>query len=234
MIPLIKISQKKLTVVLIIIVLALNSISFIGRAIEYLLGIKETTEFVRLFHIGEEGNITTWYSALTLLFSGILLAVIAKAKNAVGDPYVRHWKILSIIFVYLSLDEAASIHEITIEPLQSLFNATGIFYFAWVIIALPLMLIFLIMYLKFMIHLPQPICRLFILSGALYVTGALGLELVEGYFWSQESLRWGVIVPLLTTVEEFLEMVGIVIFIFALISYIKSYLNLTEMRINFI
>jgi hypothetical protein len=234
MMPLITISQKKLTVMLIIIVLALNSISFIGRTVEYLLGIKETTEFVRLFHIGEEGNITTWYSALSLLFSATLLALITKAKIAVGDPFVRHWKILAIIFVYLSLDEAASIHEISMEPLQAMFNTTGIFYFAWVIIALPLMLLFFIMYFNFLRHLPQPICRLFIVSGVLYVTGALGLELIEGYFWSQESLRWGIIVPMLTTVEEFLEMLGIVIFIFALISYMKSHINLTETRINFI
>jgi len=226
------ISTKKLIVTLVIIVLALNGISFVGRTIEYLLDYKETTAFVRLFHIGEEGNITTWYSALTLLFSAILLAIIAKFKNLSNAPYVRHWEILAVIFLYLSLDEAASIHEIAITPLQSMFNASGIFYFAWVIIAIPLVLLFLFMYLKFLKHLPRETARLFIIAGVLFISGALGLELVEGYFWSQESTRWGVIVPLLTTAEEFFEMVGIVVFIYALFSYIKTHMKMTEIGFN--
>jgi len=228
------ISIKKLIVTLVIIVLALNGISFVGRTVEYLLGYKETTAFVRLFHIGEEGNITTWYSALSLLFSAALLSIIAHAKKAGAEPYVRHWNILAVIFVYLSLDEAASIHEITIEPMQAMCNASGIFYFAWVIIAIPLVLLFLVMYLKFLKHLPRDTARLFIIAGVIFVSGALGLELVEGYFWSQESTRWGVIVPLLTSAEEFLEMLGIVVFIYALLSYLKSHMKTTEIGINFV
>ena len=230
--PVISISFKKFIILLVTIVLSLNAISFVGRTVEYLMGIKHTTAFVRIFHIGEEGNITTWYSALSLLFCAILLAIIGYAKKETADPYIRHWNILAVIFLYLSLDEAASIHEIAIAPLQSMFNASGIFYFAWVIIAIPLVLLFLVMYLKFLKHLPQITCRLFIISGMLFVIGALGLELVEGYFWSQEITRWGLIVPLLTTVEEFLEMLGIVVFIYALISYMKTYMEMSDVGVS--
>lgn len=232
--PLISISFKRFIITLVIVVLALNAISFVGRTVEYFLGIKETTALVRLFHIGEEGNITTWYSALSLLFCAILLAIIGYAKKETADPFTRHWNVLALIFLYISLDEAASIHEITMRPLQTMFNASGIFYFGWVIIAIPLVLLFSVMYLKFLLHLPRTFRRLFIIAGVLFVTGALGLELVEGYFYSQELTRWGPIVPLLTTAEEFLEMVGIVVFIYALISYLKQFMKMTEIRFNFI
>ena len=123
-----KISIKKIAIWLTSVVLALNSISFVSKTIEYIFGYEETPIFVRLFHVAREGNISSWFSSLLLLFSAILLALIALAKKEQKVPYLRHWSIMSIIFFYLSLDEAASIHELSGKLVRSILNVSGIFH----------------------------------------------------------------------------------------------------------
>lgn len=226
------ISSRKITFWLFVIVVALNAIGFVGRTVEYLMGIEETTELVRLFHVAEEGNVTAWYSSLLLLLSSLLLAITAFAKKTAQDPYLRHWKVLSVIFFYLSLDEAARIHEISIGPLRSLFNASGVFHYAWVIFAIPFVIFIMIYYSRFLFDLPQKTRNLFIAAGAIYIVGVLGAEMVGGYLMSHKIEFWNVR-PILVTIEEFLENVGIVIFISALLSYLKSHLQDTEIALRF-
>lgn len=228
----IKISIRKLITWLAIITLVLNGIGFVGRAVEHFLGYKETTEFVRLFHPAEEANITSWFSSLLLLFSAILLAIIAREKKTYDDPYRRHWFFLSLIFFYISLDEAAAIHEISIKPLRSLFGADGIFYFSWVIIAIPILLLLALLYFRFVFALPRSTCYEFILAGSIYIMGALGMEMLGGYFIHKKVLGID-IYPFEITIEELLENIGIVIFIYSLTSYISSQLEPKKISIEF-
>lgn len=215
------ISPKKITYWLFVIVVALNLFGFMARGIERLLGYNNT-EFVRLFDVSEEANITAWFSSLLLLISAALLSVIAMAKSASAKPYSRHWGFLSLIFLYLSLDEAAKIHEITIKPLRALFNASGLFYYAWVIIAIPFILLLGFVFMRFVFDLPSRTRTQFVLAGVIFLTGALGFEMLGGYFL--DKLVGGLSInPILVTFEEFFENFGIVIFISALLTYMKSH-----------
>jgi hypothetical protein len=225
------ISTRKIIIWLIIMVVALNLIGFIGRGVENYLGYERTTPFVRLFHVTGEGNITSWFSSLILLFSAIVLLVIAKTVSARGGPYIKHWYALSIIFAYLALDEAASIHELTMDPLRNLLHPTGIFHFAWVIIAIPLVLLFVIVYIKFLFYLPKDTRWLFLVGGFLYVFGAMGMDMVAGFILDNDLVQ-GRLYGLLITIEEFLENVGIVTFIYALLSYLTSHLGIQEISVE--
>ncbi|MEG4252499.1 hypothetical protein [Microcoleus sp. Pol10D4] len=180
--------------------------------------------FTKAFNLDVEKNIPTLYSCLALLFSSLLLGVIAYAKNLDSDHYKNHWKILSFIFLFLSLDEAGSLHEKLIDPMRGLLNATGVFYFTWIVPIGFLVAIFLFSYSKFVLHLPVSTKKLFVAATALYIGGAIGVEMLGGYVSSttgQENVSYVIV----TTLEEFLEMLGIVVFIHALISYIKTYLG---------
>jgi hypothetical protein len=177
--------------------------------------------FVRLFHLAGEANISAWYSSSTLLFCAALLAVIAVAKRINSDDYVLHWAVLSLIFLYLSVDEAAVLHEMAIKPMRAMLNPSGLFYYAWIIPALIAVLIFVVAYLRFLTHLPMKTRLLFIASGALFVSGAIGLESVSGLFAGSDgtrSLTW----ELITILEELFEMLGVVLFIYTLLDYISS------------
>lgn len=225
------ISTRKIIIWLAILVVALNLIGFIGRGVENYLGYERTTPFVRLFHVTGEGNITSWFSSLILLFSAVVLLLIAKTVSQQGGPYIKHWFVLSMIFAFLALDEAASIHELTMDPLRNLFHPSGVFHFAWVIIAIPLVLVFVIVYLKFLFNLPTDTRWLFLAAGFLYVFGAMGMDMLAGFILDNDLVQ-GRLYGLLITIEEFLENVGVVTFIYALLSYLTSHLEVKEISLE--
>jgi len=185
------------------------------------------------FQLNVEQSIPTYFSALLLLFSAVLLWIIAVNRKKENNPYARYWKLLSIIFLYLSLDEMVSLHElfnrINIEG-----NAIGIFYFSWTIVAIPLLVIFLIVFVKFLFHLPLKTRILFIISGILYCIGSLGTEFVGGWFISKYGPDFYEALPYIITVtiEETLEMVGIVVFIYSLLDYLRAYLPEIRLRVG--
>jgi len=141
-----------------------------------------------------------------------------------SDRYKNHWKILSFIFLFLSLDEAGSLHEKLIDPMRSLLKASGFLYFTWIVPFGFLVAIFLLSYSKFVLHLPVATRKLFVAACALYIGGAIGMEIPGGYLYSTMGME-SVPYLIVATVEESLEMVGIVVFIHGLISYIKTYLG---------
>jgi hypothetical protein len=137
--------------------------------------------------------------------------------------FLTHWRVLGFIFIYISIDEFSSIHEIFIEPIREALNTGGIFYFAWTIPVTILLVIFLLAYLRFVINLPGQTRWLLVTSGVVYVTGALGMEFVDGYLVDYHSektlLRGGV-----ATLEEILEMTGFTLLTFTLLNHIQKYL----------
>jgi hypothetical protein len=235
-------SPKKITTLLLLLVFVLNAASFMGRLIEDVLGYTETTEVVRLVHVNREGNITTYYSALSLLFCGVLLFLITTIRKQVNDPYVRHWRILSYIFVYLSIDEAASIHEALVKPIRSVVSIEGFQLTAWIFIAIPALVVFVALYAKFLFAQPRRIRNLFLIGGIVFVYGAVVVESVGGYvlevLYGQELLILGravsgrIVFALLLSVEEFLEMLGVAIFAYGLLVYLKMNLKAPEIELH--
>ncbi|GAB4381454.1 MAG: hypothetical protein Kow00121_40030 [Elainellaceae cyanobacterium] len=69
------------------------------------------------------------------------------------------------------------------------------------------------------------------LAGGIYILGALIFELFSGQY-AQIHGRTGMF-HVFATLEELLEMLGVVIFIYALLSYLKLYLRPTEVHIKF-
>ena len=165
----------------------------------------------------------------------MLLAIIAYAKKIVADRYVRHWGALSIIFLCLSLDEILGLHEIMTNPLGSGLQPRGFFYPAWVILGAAFVFICLLLFLRFLAAIPPQTRRLFLIAGTLFVGGAIGMKLVEGYYADLRALHSqqpSMTYAIITTIEELLEMLAVVVFIYALLSYISSYMKGVSLRVN--
>jgi hypothetical protein len=62
-----------------------------------------------------------------------LLAVIAVHKSRRLDSYAKHWTLMAVIFLGLSIDEGSSLHEMTMNPLRQLFHTVHFPYAAWFI-----------------------------------------------------------------------------------------------------
>lgn len=172
-----------------------------------------------------DANVPTWYSSFALLLCSLLLAIVARAKKLARARYTLQWKVLSAIFLYLSIDEVAMIHEHINIMLGFSINRTGSLHYGWVLFGIPLTLIFVLSYLKFLAHLPSKTRLLFFVAGAIFVSGALGAEMFaarQDELYGMENMTYATI----TAVEEFCEMFGVVVFIYALLSYMNS--NLKE------
>ncbi|WP_299101090.1 hypothetical protein [uncultured Winogradskyella sp.] len=190
---------------------------------------KVTRLLVKLFSVNLEANLPTYFSALVLLGDAILLAFIAYGCKALGEKF-WHWLGLSAIFVFISLDEMIQIHEQFRAPMEALFNTSGLLYFAWFIPYVAVVIILGIAYFKFMMRLPKRILKLFILAGVLFVSGAVGMEMLGGMHaevHGEETITYA----LMFTFEEFLEMSGAAVFFYALISYVE--MKFKSIQFNF-
>jgi hypothetical protein len=185
-------------------------------------GDRVRAHLVRMFDLDTEANIPTWYSSSTLLLCAGLLTVIFLSKRRVRDPAARNWGWLAAVFLCLSLDEAAAIHEQAGYFFRDRLHAGGLLHFAWVIPGAILVAVFVLSFRKFLRDLPLDTRVRFVVAGAVYVGGALGLELVEGAVF--ESAGKNAVFHVLVLVEETLEMVGVLIFMDALLRYMESQL----------
>ncbi len=173
------------------------------------------------FDLNGEGNIPAWYQAMTLLAAAMLLAVIANAKQRTGDSFRVHWSLLALGFVLLSFDEAAELHERLIDPLNAITDFSGVLHFAWVVPGGFAVLLVLLGFGRFLCALPRRTRRFFLVAAGLYLGGALGLELWEGWVASHRGMA-NLLFYLLTVVEEAMEMIGIATFLVGLVDYLSQ------------
>ncbi len=176
------------------------------------------------FDLDGEFNVPNLYQTLTFFLCVGLLTMIAQAATKLKNPFARHWWCLAGFFLYLALDEGVELHEMTILPLRSIFGTEGYFYYAWVLLAVMIVPIIGALYLRFLWDLPAKFRWLFITGGGFFITGAAVMEMLGGKIrnvYGLESIQY----VAETITEESLEMTGILIFIYALLSYLSHYVK---------
>lgn len=170
---------------------------------------------VKPLSVDTERSVPTWFaSALLLLCSMFAFSALARNEEHTAR-YAGRWKVLSIVLLLMSLDEAVGLHERTIEPLRSALKAGGPFYYAWVIPALIFVLAFALAYRRFLLDLSSKTRRLVAVAGTLYVCGALIMEMVGGAYADAYGGA-GIAYLAITSVEECLEMLGLATLLYAL------------------
>ena len=182
---------------------------------------------VSIFYVDMENNIPTFFSVLLLIFSSLLLAIITLINRKKRTVHVLKWAILSSGFMYLAYDEAFQVHEKLIKPIRILLGGDnlGVFYYAWVIPGIALVLVLALFFLRFMLHLPTKTRLSFLVAVILFIGGAIGIELIGGRYAElngPENLMYSMIV----TIEESLEMGGLIVFIWALLRYCADFVVL--------
>jgi hypothetical protein len=138
----ITLSPKRVAIYFSLCVLLLVLAHLAQRLIALSTGHHSLLGLIPFFDLRQENNLPTWYSSSSLLFSAALLALIAKARREAGDREAIYWVILAIAFTFLSIDEAASLHEKTIKPLRHLVRGRGIFTNTWVLLGGPVAAVF--------------------------------------------------------------------------------------------
>ena len=205
------INPKKVFIVLMSVMVLLVLVSIFLNLLS-LLDIPVYKVTRRIFGLSRERNIPTLFSSVILLGSSMLLGYIAYLTRLTGGRYSLFWAILSLGFLYLSVDETAYIHETLSE------DRAG-----WVFVAAPFLILFLLFYIRFFLHLPRSTKLYFLSAGLLFIGGAFFLEFIGSWRKSivdENSIAQTYLV--FTTVEESFEMLGIILFIYALLLYLRD------------
>lgn len=212
-------SPRQIAQVLTVVAVVLSLISLGGQFCKYILewGGSDLINFIDLEY---EKNLPSVFATFQLLFTSLLLAMIAVDKKRTKDRYRYHWQGLSIIFLYLASDELFSIHEYLNRPIHRIIQP--IFGTRWDVVNSILLPIFLLIYFKFWRSLPKQLKQLFFVSGFLYVLGAIIIEVIGLRYFPGNYFQPRFAAQIITTVEELLEMLGLNLFIYALLTYILT------------
>ena len=169
------------------------------------------------FDLDREFNLPTYFSAILFLLNFFIIGTIYYSEKNSGLTQKEVW-VISIIFLFLSLDELGRFHEATIPFLErnipslvSVFNSNKY----WVVVMIPfilltIFLLFTLMYRKLRIH-PWLLAGT-VLALILWII-VLWLELWEGYPAGTYKFK--------VLVEEEFEMLGSTVFLSVFLVYLK-------------
>jgi len=174
--------------------------------------------FFQEFSLDREANVPSWFSSALLLTAAAVVALVALDALARNSRWGRHWAGLSVVYVVLSMDETSEIHERIGSWLRAHLNLHGPFHYAGVIPALALAVFVGIAYIRFLRALPRDTLLGILLSAAIYIGGAAGVEAASGW-WAEGHGSKSTALLLVSTVEENLEMFGTLLFILVVLAY---------------
>ena len=160
-----------------------------------------------IFDLDEEASFGTWYSAVILLVASRLLLAQTRVLRAEADKWHPWWLLLGIGFLILSVDEVVGMHEL----LNSLMEDAP-----WTVVGFWIVGLVGLSYIPFLWQYRWRAAGLFLLAGAIYVGGAVGVEHWTGS--DVNSLHYN----MWTTLEEGMEMAGVIVFIYALLDFMPG------------
>ena len=178
--------------------------------------------FLSLLDVGNEQSIPTYVSVINLLLASLLILIIYRYEKINKQNYSGYWLFLAIVFIYLSIDESASIHEkfsnihnflVSKELISPILNTHS-----WLPFGAFFITVVAIVLLPLLRNLPTDTLTYFLTAGCVFVMGSVGFEYVgalmleTGFVESKADTAFLV----RRIFEEGFEMYGIAIFNIAL------------------
>ena len=157
-----------------------------------------------------------WWSILQLAGASALLLL-----NGLADQTRRwryYWFFLAVVFIFLSLDEAAEIHETMFAETLAPYAVNQFLRFTWIIPYAFAALLVAAIYVPFLHALPAKTRWGMVVAGALYVAAAVGAEALGAYCSAGGSslcLKFSVIF------EESGEIIAIALFLLVLLKLLQ-------------
>lgn len=221
-----KIHPRETALFFLAFVIFLTVLHSIAQTVLLYTGNQDLRAITGYIDLDLEKNIPSLYSGFALFFSSLLFFCIAALEeNQEGRR--RYWLGLAAVFLFLSLDETFILHErlgdYTAEYITStgILEASGLLYFPWILPYSILMVILGLLYFRFIFRLPRKTTVLLILSAIIFLVGAVGFDMLGG---READLHgyYTITYTVLFTIEEFLEMTGVVLLIYTLLDYIEQ------------
>ena len=208
--------------ILFIIASGLLIASLTGQAIRFATGDGHLWGFTPKFNLDAEMNVPTWFASFLFLLAALLLVRVGATEEKRGRGGARRrWHSLALVFLLCSIDEVAAIHEMLVDPVRKAFHAGGLLYFSWVIPGIALVVFLAAVYGPLFLRLPAELRWNFVAAAVVFLAGTLGMEMLGGAYVQRHGPDHFVY-ALLANTEEFLEMLGQIIFIKALLALLEA------------
>jgi hypothetical protein len=174
------------------------------------LAIPKGKAFSNLFNLNAENTVPAWFSSVLLLAVAFHAYLIAQQDTAHTRKHRKLWWVLAALFVILSLDETVSLHEAAGGILEKYSGErTGFLRFAWVVPGTVFCAVVGGLFIPFVRDLAPGVRGQVIAAGTIYVSGAVGMEMIGGAVYSR--MGHSALYAALTVLEESLEMCGTVL-----------------------
>jgi len=171
----------------------------------------------RQFDVDGERNLPAWFSSGLLLFAAVLLGVIASRQKPGVKPRAMYWALLAVVFTYLAFDEGFELHERLGDYLAIWASVHEMESYVWLIPYALFVVAMMVTFSRFLIQLPPEHRKRVMISGAVYVSGAMGFEALGALYVHHYHTEVGILYDIETAIEESLEMAGSILFIRALL-----------------
>lgn len=200
-------------------------------------GLADSGVFSKLYnatYLDREQNIPSYVSTVALFVCAALMFVIARVLGRRQAKESAYWWVLGAVFLGLSFDETAGVHEGLSGSASSAADSAGLLSLAslgWVSLGLLFVTVFAVVFFRFWLRLTPRIRLLMALAAALYLGGTLGMEIIGADVspvYGFDDLRY----KLVSTVEETLEFLGTAVLLYALLSYLKLILGHLDLRLH--
>lgn len=182
--------------------------------------------FFRKLNFDTERNIPSIFSGLLHFTSSILLARIALNRLSIKNRR-WFWGLLSFTFLFLGVDEIFGIHE-EVKGNLSILEEKGSFLYNWSLVYLTGTFFLFVGILRPLLSLPRKVLYRFLLAGFIFIFGATILEGIAGNIVFQrglapEDVKTDPVIFILATFEELFEMLGVSLFIYALLDFLDKF-----------
>lgn len=231
------ITATKIRNYLLIISIGLVLLHIIGHLFAYWTGHRSVFGLIDLVDLDREQNIPTYFSAMLLLVSTVLsltLYIFYCQNKSETIKQIKTWLILAIVFMIFSIDEFISFHELVDQVLRGRLYTFGLpgglIHNVWIIPGLIFIVAGLWLAYDFLRSLDRGARNSILFALGIYFGAAVGIEFLGGFsleYYAKDSFVY----ISLVTLEEFGEMLGIILFIYALLNYMEKNIGLIKIKL---
>jgi len=178
-----------------------------------------------LFDLDEERNLPSTYSAVAILAAACLLVLTGGLYRMQAIRGAWSWFFLASVFLFLAVDESFSLHEKLALPIRDLLQNDRPGHLNWVLGGFTFLAVVAAFSLRFVFRLDRRPRWLMLGAGFLFVSGALGVEMLGGLRLQERVGSLANPDPiyfLAVAIEESLEMLGIALFNYALLDHLRA------------
>jgi len=204
-----RITQRQFLVASVSVVAILLLLSAGVYAVREFRDLGRQDRVAQFFDVGDEGSLPTAFSSFNLLLGAALAFLVQRA----AVRYRRYWGALSLLLVYLAIDEACQLHERVFPALGP--TVPGMdgeqLPIPWIPFALAAVLLIGGAFIPFLLGISRRTAVFLVVGGVVYIVGAVVFEWVGFWMLAHGTERGDLIYSVRRLAEAGLEMYGVVI-----------------------